>query len=62
MALVVKNPSANVGRPKRHRFDSWAGRIPWRRARSSLYYSSLENPINRGVWRAAVHVVAQSQT
>ena len=27
-----------------------------------LQYSCLENPVDRGVWRAAVHRVAQSQT
>ena len=32
MVLVVKNPPASVGRRKRHRFDPWVGKIPWRRA------------------------------
>ena len=27
-----------------------------------LQYSSLENPVDRGAWWAAVHGVAQSQT
>jgi len=31
-ALVVKNPPANAGRHKRHGFDLWMGKIPWRRA------------------------------
>ena len=31
VALVVKNPSANVG-DKRCGLDSWLGKIPWRRA------------------------------
>ena len=30
MALVVKNPPANVG-DVRHQFDPWIGKIPWRR-------------------------------
>ena len=30
MALVVKNPPANAG-DMRHRFDAWAGKMPWRR-------------------------------
>ena len=30
VALVVKNSPANVGR-KRHGFDPWVGKIPWRR-------------------------------
>ena len=32
MTLVIKNPSANAGRPKRHRLDPWIEKIPWRRA------------------------------
>ena len=32
MALVVKNPPANAGDVRRHGFDPWVGKIPWRRA------------------------------
>ena len=32
MPLVVKNPPIKAGRFKRRQFDSWAGKIPWRRA------------------------------
>ena len=28
-----QNPPANVGRCKRHRFNLWIGKIPWRRKR-----------------------------
>ena len=28
----------------------------------TLQYSCLENPMDRGTWQAAVHVVAKSQT
>ena len=28
----IKNPPANTGRCKRHRFDPWVGKILWRRA------------------------------
>ena len=31
MALVIKNPLTNAGNLKRHGFDPWVGRIPWRR-------------------------------
>ena len=31
VALVVKNPPANVG-DKRFGFDPWVGKIPWRKA------------------------------
>ena len=32
VALVVKNLPANAKRPKRHSFDPWVRKIPWRRA------------------------------
>ena len=32
MALVVKNPPASAGRPKRHGLHPWVWKIPWRRA------------------------------
>ena len=31
VALVVKNPPANAGDIRRHRFDPWVWKIPWRR-------------------------------
>ena len=33
LALAVKNLPANAGGCKRHRFNPWVGKIPWRRAR-----------------------------
>ena len=32
VVLVVKNSPANADRRKRHGFDPWMGKIPWRRA------------------------------
>ena len=32
VAVVVNNPPASAGRCKRHRFNPWVGKIPWRRA------------------------------
>ena len=32
VALVVENLPASAGRHKRHGFDPWVGKIPWRRA------------------------------
>ena len=55
--LVVNNPPANAGD---------AGLIPgWRispgeRNGNPLQYSCLENPMDRGAWRATVHGVAES--
>ena len=33
LVLVVKDPSANAGRYKGHRFHPWVGKMSWRRAR-----------------------------
>ena len=32
IALEVKNLPANAGRHKRHRFNPWIRKIPWKRA------------------------------
>ena len=61
-ALVVKNPPASVGDLRK------VGSIPGlERSRGGghgtpLQNSSLENPMDRGAWPAAVHRTAQSQT
>ena len=31
MLLVVKNPPASAGEIKRHGFDPWVRKVPWRR-------------------------------
>ena len=31
VVLMVKKPPANAGRGTRNRFDSWVGKIPWRK-------------------------------
>ena len=59
MALVVKT-AYQCRRRKRPEFDPWVRKIPWRRAWQPLQYSCLENPMDRGVWWAAVHRVAKS--
>ena len=58
---VVKNLPANAGH-KRHGFDPWVRKIPWRRAWQPTQYSCLENSMDRGAWRATAHRVAQSLT
>ena len=60
VALVVKNLPVNSG-------DLDTGLIPGPgRSREGngnpLQYSFLENPMDRGAWRAVVHGVAKSQT
>ena len=42
----------NLSRCRRHRFDPWVRKIPWRRNDNPLQYSCLGNPIDRGAWRA----------
>ena len=37
------------------------GRSPGKGNGSPLQYSCLENPTNRGTWRATIHRVAKSQ-
>ena len=45
---------------KRHGFNPWVRKIPWRRKWNPLQYSSLENPMDRGTWWATVHGVEES--
>ena len=42
-------------------FDHWVRVIPWRES-MPLRCSCLENPMDRGAWRATVHRVGKSQT
>ena len=51
---VVKNPPAN--------FHPWVRKIPWRRKWQPSRCCCLENPVDRGAWRATVHGVTESQT
>ena len=62
VAPVVKNLSANAG-DFRHvsSIPGW-GRCPGEGNGNPLQYSRLENPMDRGAWRATVHGVAKSQT
>ena len=54
-----KEPACQCRRHKRYRFDSWVGKIPWRRAwqPNPIF---LENPRDRGAWWATVHRVTKS--
>ena len=36
-------------------FNSWFGKIPWRKRWQPLQYSCLENPMNRGAWQATFY-------
>ena len=57
-----KEPVCQCRRYKRCGFDPWVWKIPWRRNDNSLQYSCLENPMDRGAWRATVHGVTKRQT
>ena len=62
VVLVVKNLLANAGDVRDAGSIPGLGRSPGEGNGTPLQYSSLENPTDRGAWRAAVHGVAKSQT
>ena len=37
---------------RRHGFNPWVGKVPWRRWCNPLQYSCLGNSMDRGAWRA----------
>ena len=47
---------------RRHGFDLWVGKIPWRRKCNPLQYSCLENPMDTGAWQVIVRGVTKSWT
>ena len=55
--LVVKNLPANSGDAG---LIPGLGRCPGRGSGNPLQYSCLESPMDRAVWRAAVHRVTKS--
>ena len=59
---VVKNPPANAGDTRDIGFIPVSGRSPRLGNGNPLQYSSLGNPMDRGIWQATVHGVAKSQT
>ena len=61
MVLVIKNLLANAGN-MRAGFNPWLGRSPRGGHGTPLQYPCLENPKDRGAWRAAVHGVTESWT
>ena len=60
MALVVKNPPANAGDLRDTGSIPGLARSPGGGHGNPLQYSCLDNPTNRGAWRAIVHRVAES--
>ena len=62
VVLVIKKPPANAGDIRNAGSVPGLGRSPGGGRGSSLQYSCLENPTDRGAWRAPVHRVKSSQT
>ena len=62
MVLQVKNLLANAGDIRDLGSIPGSGRSLGEGHGNLLQYSYLENPVDRGAWRAMVHRVAQSQT
>ena len=62
VALVVKNLLANTGDLRDAGSIPGSGRSPGEGHGNPPQYSCLENPMDRGAWRATVHRVAKSQT
>ena len=62
MVLGVKNPPADAGNIRDLSSVPGLGKSPGGGHGSLIQYSYLENPMDRGAWRATVHRVAKSQT
>ena len=65
--LVVKKLPASARKHKRHGFNPWVEKIPWRRARqpTPTFLSGERRGIavmDRGTWWATIHRVAKSWT
>ena len=58
VVLVGENTPANTGDIRNVTWIPELERSPRGRYGSPLQYSCLENPMDRGVWQAAVHRVA----
>ena len=62
VALVEKNLPSNAGDVRDAALILGSGRSSGERHSNPLQYSCLENPIDRGAWRATVHRVSKSRT
>ena len=62
MALVVKNSPANAGDIRDVGLILGLGRSPGVGNSKPLQSSCLDNPMDRGAWRATAYGVAKSQT
>ena len=62
VTLVVKNPPANARGVRDAGLILGLGRAPGGEHGNPLWYSCLEDPMDRGAWRAMVHGVTKSWT
>jgi len=62
VVLVVKTLPANAGDIRDTGLILGSGRSIGGGHGNPLQYSCLENPTDRGAWRATVHRIAKSQT
>ena len=60
VTLVVKNLPANAGDIRNMGLIPGLRRSPGEGDGKPLEHSQLENPMDRGAWRASVHVVPKS--
>ena len=59
---MVKTPPANAGDLRDEGLIPGLGRSPGRGHGSSLQYSWLESPMDRGAWQATAQGVTKNQT
>ena len=59
---MVKNLPANAGDIRDATLIPGSGRSPGGGHGNPFHYSCLENPMDRGAWRATVHEVEKSWT
>ena len=62
VVLVVKNLPANAGNIRDGVLIPGSGRSPGGRHGNPLQYSGLENPMDRGAWRATVQGITKRWT
>ena len=59
---ALKNPPGDIGDTRNGISSPGSGRCPGEGNGNPLQCSCLENAMDRGAWRAAVHGVTESQT
>ena len=62
VVLMVKDPPASAGDARDAGSIPGLGRSPGEGNGNPLQHPCLENPMDRGAWRAAVHRVTESRT